>query len=67
MSIEHIDNLKKELPELFDDRKVSFDWNEDFNLIQMKDPSSLDEQYQSDDEQFGINIIWHYFLNCALH
>ena len=54
MSIEHIDILKRELPELFDDRKLSDDWNEDFNLIQMKDPTSLKELYQFDVEQFGI-------------
>ena len=54
MSIEHIDILKRELPELFDDRKLSDDWSEDFNLIQMKDPTSLKEQYQFDVEQFGI-------------
>ena len=50
MSIEHIDILKRELPELFDDRELSDDWSEDFNLIQMKDPASLKEKYPSDDE-----------------
>jgi predicted RNA binding protein YcfA (HicA-like mRNA interferase family) len=45
MAIEHLDTLQQEFPELFKNREVQSDWDDDFIIVPIRDPE--------DDANFG--------------